>query len=124
MNPTAYFILRSVLNALALFILPGLLSGLQIDSYPSAFFAAILLGLINALIRPFLILITLPITLLTLGVFTLIINALLFWLVTWLIPGIQISSFWTAFWGAIFYSILTWLVSIALGPPSRISIDR
>lgn len=122
MSPTTYFILRSALNALALFILPGLISGLQIDSYPSALFAAILLGLINALIRPFLILITLPITVLTLGIFTLIINALLFWFVTWLVPGIQIGSFWTAFWSAFCYSILTSLVSLALGPPAQIRI--
>lgn len=107
-------LLRWALNAVALMLLPELISGLRIDSYAAALVTALLLGLVNALIRPILILITLPITLLTLGLFTLVINGVLFWAVSSLVGGVQVADFATAFWSALLYSLLTWLVSIAL----------
>ena len=76
--------------------------------------SALLLGFVNAIIRPVLVLVTLPITLLTLGLFTLVINALMFWAVSGLVAGFVVPDFWTAFWGALLYSLLTWLVSLAL----------
>lgn len=111
-------ILRWALNAVALLLLPELISGLRVDSYAAALIGALLLGLINALIRPLLILVTLPITLLSLGLFTLVINAFLFWAVAGLVGGVHVDGFWTAFWSALLYSLLTWLVSIALGDDS------
>lgn len=107
--------LRWFLNAVALLLLPELIDGLRVDSYAAALVSALLLGLANALIRPVLILITLPITLLTLGLFTLIINALLFWAVAGLVGGVHVADFATAFWGALLYSVLTALVNLALG---------
>jgi putative membrane protein len=107
-------ILRWALNAVALMLLPELISDLRVDSYSAALISALLLGLVNALIRPLLILVTLPITLLTLGLFTLVINGLLFWLVSRLVAGFHVPDFGTAFWGALVYSVLTWLVSLAL----------
>lgn len=107
--------LRWFLNAVALVLLPELIDGLRVDSYAAALVSALLLGLANALIRPVLILITLPITLLTLGLFTLIINALLFWAVAGLVGGVHVADFATAFWGALLYSVLTALVNLALG---------
>lgn len=127
MNPTLRLLLRWALNAVALLILPEIIAGITVQSYVSALAAALLLGLINALIRPILILITLPITLLTLGLFTLVINAFLFWGVSGLVGGIQVSDFWTAFWAALLYSLLTWLVNAALGDRDarvRIVVDR
>lgn len=106
--------LRWLLNAGALFVLPELVDGLRVGSYSAALVTALLLGLINTLIRPLLILITLPITLLTLGLFTLVINALLFWGVTGLVSGVHVADFWTAFWSALLYSLLTWIVNLAL----------
>lgn len=103
-----------LLNAVALLLLPEVITGLEVASYTAALVTALLLGLINALIRPILILITLPITLLTLGLFTLVINALLFWGVSALVSGVAVAGFWPAFWSALLYSILTWLVGIAL----------
>lgn len=108
-------ILRWALNAVALLLLPELIAGLRVDSYAAALVGALLLGLVNALIRPLLILITLPITLLTLGLFTLVINALLFWSVASLVGGVHVDGFWTAFWSALLYSLMTWLVNIAIG---------
>lgn len=127
MNPTLRLLLRWALNAVALLIIPEIISGITVESYLSALAAAVLLGLVNALIRPILVLITLPITLLTLGLFTLVINAFLFWGVSGLVGGVQVSDFWTAFWGALLYSVLTWIVNLAVGDPDRrvrIVVDR
>ncbi|MCB1956538.1 MAG: phage holin family protein [Rhodocyclaceae bacterium] len=113
-------LMRWALNALALMLIPEVLSGVQVDAYTSALAAALALGLINALIRPLLLLITLPITLLTLGFFALVINGLTFWMAGGLIQGLHIADFWTAFWAALIYSLLTSLVGLVLSdPPER-----
>ena len=119
MTPSLRLLLRWALSAVALLIIPEIVAGIAVESYVSALAAALLLGLINALIRPILILITLPITLLTLGLFTLVINALLFWGVSGLVGGLQVSDFGSAFWGALLYSVLTWLVNLTVGDPER-----
>ncbi len=106
--------LQWLLNAVALLLLPEVITGLRVDSYAAALVTALLLALINTLIRPILIFVTLPITLLTLGLFTLVINALLFWGVSALVSGVHVPDFWTAFWSALLYSVLTWFVGIAL----------
>lgn len=118
MDPRLKIAIQWLLNAVALMLLPEVIGGLEVESYTAALVTALLLGLINALIRPFLILVTLPITLLSLGLFTLVINALLFWGVASLVAGVHVSDFWTAFWSALLYSALTWLVSIALADPN------
>ncbi|GLT21894.1 MAG: phage holin family protein [Zoogloea sp.] len=107
-------ILRWVLNAVALMLIPEIISKVQVDSYAAALISAVLLGFVNAIIRPLLVLITLPITILTLGLFTLVINALMFWSVSGLVKGFVVPDFSTAFWGALAYSLLTWMVSLAL----------
>ena len=107
-------LLRWALNAVALMLIPELLSDIRVDGYMAALISALLLGFVNAIIRPLLVLVTLPITLLTLGLFTLVINALMFWAVSGLVAGFVVPDFWTAFWGALLYSLLTWLVSLAL----------
>lgn len=107
-------ILRWVLNAVALMLIPEIISNVQVDSYTAALISAVLLGFVNAIIRPLLVLITLPITILTLGLFTLVINALMFWSVSGLVKGFVVPDFSTAFWGALAYSLLTWMVSLAL----------
>lgn len=124
MDPRLRLALRWLLNAVALMLLPELISDLRVESYTAALLTALLLGLINALIRPILILVTLPITLLTLGLFTLVINALLFWGVAGLVSGVHVPDFWTAFWGALLYSLLTWLVDIALADDIGVTIRR
>ena len=123
MNTGGRLLLRWMLNAVALLLLPEVLGGLRVDSYTAALVTALLLALINALIRPILILITLPITILTIGLFTLIINAALFWAAATIVSGVHVADFWTAFWGALLYSLLTWLVNIALGDAGGSRID-
>lgn len=118
-------LLRWALNAVALMLVPELVSSIQVSSYTAALIAAIIIGLLNALVRPALILLTLPITALTLGFFILVINALLFWLASELVGGFQVDGFWPAMWGALVYSLLTWLVSLALGDKkNRIGVHK
>ena len=107
-------LLRWALNAVALMLVPEVLTEIRVDGYAAALISALLLGFVNAIIRPVLVLVTLPITILTLGLFTLVINALMFWAVSGLVAGFVVPDFWTAFWGALLYSLLTWLVSLAL----------
>jgi putative membrane protein len=80
----------------------------------TALIAALVLGLVNTLIRPLLVLLTLPVTLLSLGLFILVINAVLFWLVSTLIDGFEVAGFWSAFLAAILYSVISWALSSLL----------
>ncbi len=100
-----------LINTVALFALPHLLDSVQVDSFSTALLAAALLGLVNTLIRPFLILLTLPVTFLTLGLFIFVINGMMFWAVADLIRGFQVESFGSAIVAAIVYSIISWLLS-------------
>lgn len=104
-------ILRWMINALALLALPYVVSGIELKSFYIALIVAVVLGLLNAVVRPVLILLTLPVTLLTLGLFILVINALLFWFVGTFVEGFHVSGFWAAFFGAILYSLITWAVN-------------
>ena len=103
-----------LINALSLLAVPYVLPSVSGDSFYIALVTALVLGLVNTLIRPLLLLITLPITILTLGLFTLVINALLFWFVASFVDGFRVDGFWSAFWGAIVYSLISsvasWLV--------------
>ena len=112
-------LLRWALNAAALMLVPEVVSSIEVRSYTAALIAALLIGLMNALIRPVLLLLTLPVTVLTLGFFALVINAMLFWLVSELVTGFYVPGFWAALWGALLYSTLSWLVNVALNDKLR-----
>ena len=107
-------ILLWVLNAVALLAVAYLLPSIQIASFGSAMIAAVLLGLVNAVVRPVLILLTLPATLLTLGLFLFVINGLMFWLAGSMIDGFAVESFWSAFFGSLLYSLISWALSSLL----------
>lgn len=107
-------LLRWLISALALLALPYVISGIELKSFYIALIAAVLLGLVNAVIRPILILLTLPVTILTLGLFILVINALLFWFVGSFVEGFHVSGFWAGFFGAILYSLITWAANALL----------
>ena len=100
-----------LVNALALLALPYLFNSIQVDDFVTALVAALVLGLVNALIRPVLVLLTLPVTLLTLGLFLFVINALLFWLVAEIVKGFTVSGFMGALIGSILYSVITLITS-------------
>ena len=103
-----------LINAAALMAVAYLLPGIAVADFVTALVAALVLGLVNAVIRPILILLTLPVTLLTLGLFIFVINGLLFWFVGSFIAGFVVSGFWWGVFGAIAYSILSWALSALL----------
>jgi putative membrane protein len=100
-----------LINSVALFALPYVFPWVTVDTFWTALIAALVLGLINALIRPILVLLTLPVTILTLGLFIFVINGLLFWWVGSFIDGFHVSGFWSAMFGAIVYSIISWVLA-------------
>ena len=104
-------LLQWLANALALLALPYLFTTIKVDSFTTALIVAIVLGLINTLIRPLLVLLTLPVTILTLGLFIFVINGLLFWAVGSFMPGFHVGGFWAGVFGAIVYSVISWLLS-------------
>ncbi|MCC6610990.1 MAG: phage holin family protein [Burkholderiales bacterium] len=104
-------IISWIINAVALLLLPYVMPSIEVKNFYVALIVALILGFLNAIVRPVLVLLTLPITVLTLGVFILVINALLFWFVASFVKGFHVAGFWSAFWGAIVYSIISWAVS-------------
>ncbi len=106
-----FLLIRIFLNALAIMVVAYLVPGVTIQNFPYAFIAALILGIINALLRPVLIILSLPVNILTLGFLTFIINALMFWLAASLSPGFHVANFGAAFWGALVFWIVSWLTS-------------
>jgi len=96
-----------ILNAVALLAVAYLLPGITVASFGSAMWAALILGLVNMLVKPVLILLTLPITIVTLGLFLFVVNALLFWFVGSMLTGFKVNGFWWAVIGAIVYSLIS-----------------
>ena len=94
-------------NAMALLTVAYVLPGITVDGFTAAFVAALILGLINTLLRPLLILLTLPVTVVTLGLFILVINGLLFWFAGSVLKGFEVSGFWVGVLGALLYSIFS-----------------
>ncbi len=105
------FLGRVVINAIALFIVSYLNLGMRIPDLVTTLIAAVVLGLLNAIVRPILGFLSLPITILTLGLFALVLNAIMFWLMARLVPGIQLNSLLVA-WLA--YSIIAWIISLII----------
>jgi putative membrane protein len=104
-------ILVWLVNTAALIAVAYLMPWINVESFGTALIAALVLGLVNAIIRPILVLLTLPVTILTLGLFIFVINGLLFWGVSELIEGFQVTGFWAGFFGAIVFSVIAWLLS-------------
>jgi putative membrane protein len=97
-----------------------LLEGIHISGFFSAFFAAAALGILNALFRPILLILTLPINVLTLGLFTFIINALMLKMASGIIPGFEVHGFWTAVIGSLIISVISWLLNSFISDRGRV----
>ena len=108
-----------VINAVALLAVPYVMPGIKVADLTTALIAAVVLGLVNAVIRPILILLTLPATIITLGLFIFVINGLLFWFVGSYLQGFTVSGFWPGVFGAIVYSIVSWALASVLLPSQR-----
>ena len=107
-----FFIVRLIINMVAILIIAYLFPSLiWVDGFWTALVAAFLLGIVNAILRPILVLLTFPLTLLTLGLFLFVINGLMLGLVSTLIKGFQVNGFWAAVLGSILISIVSWILS-------------
>ena len=100
-----------LINAVALIAVAYLMPSISVSSFGAALVAALVLGLVNAVVRPVLVLLTLPVTLLTLGLFIFVINGLLFWMVGSWLEGFAVAGFWAGVFGAILFSLVSWLLS-------------
>ena len=107
--------LRWLLSAAALLFVAYVYSGVQVQSFPSALIAALVIGLFNAVLRPILVLLTLPATIVTVGLFLFVINALMFWSAAGVLDGFHVSGFGAALLGSLIYSVLGLLIDSALG---------
>jgi len=105
------FLLVWLINALALMAVAYLMPSVQVSTFGTALVAALILGLINAFVRPVLVLLTLPVTILTLGLFIFVLNGLLFWMVGSWLQGFAVAGFWAGVFGAILFSLISWLLS-------------
>jgi putative membrane protein len=110
------FLTRLLLNGVAILVAAWFVPGLSLSSPVAALLAGAILGFVNALVRPVLILVTLPFTLLTLGLFIFVVNALCLGLTAALVPGFDIASFWSALLGALVISIVSWILNGLLAP--------
>ena len=104
-------ILQWVINAAVLFLIAYLYPGVALTSYYSALATVLFLGLVNVFIRPVALFFTLPLNVITLGLFTFVVNGFMFWFVSSFVKGFEVHSLWTAIVGALLYSVATWLIS-------------
>ncbi len=116
------FVFRAVMAALGLWVATRWVSGIYIDSATTLVLAGLLLGIVNAVVRPLAVILTLPFTILTLGLFLLVVNAAMLGLVALLLPGFHISGFWAAFFAALIVSIMGWLGSLLIGSRARVEL--
>jgi putative membrane protein len=112
-------IIRTLITAAGLAIAAWLIPGIVIDGFGTLLLAALLMGIVNALIRPVVILLTLPLTLLTFGIFLLVINAAMFGLVAWMLDDFSVAGFFSALFGWIIVSLTGWVASWYIGPSGR-----
>ena len=116
------FLIRAVLVALGLWLASVSVNGVTIDTPATLLLAGILLGIVNSILRPIAILLTLPVTILTLGLFLLVINAGMVGVVAWLLPGMQVAGFWAAFWTALIVSAVSFIGSWFVGGKGKVEV--
>ena len=116
------FLLRAAIAALGLWVASEIFDGLVFESPAKLIVAALLLGVVNAFVRPLAFILTLPLTVLTLGLFLLVLNAGMVALVAWIVPGFEISGFWTAVGTALVVSLVSWAASSVIGSTGKIEI--
>ena len=116
------FVIRVLVNALALWLATEIVPGIETRSVTTLLVAAIVLGLVNAIVRPLLLILTLPLTLVTLGLFLFVLNALCLWLTSAIVPGFDVRGFWPAFGAALVVSALSWVVNGFVSDRGRVAI--
>jgi putative membrane protein len=110
-------------NTLSLWVADGLFDGIAFGTAQALFVSGLLLGLVNTFVKPLLVLLTLPLSVVTLGFFVLVINALMLLLVAWLVPGFLVAGFWSGFFVALFVSVFSFIVNTLIGY-NKVTIRR
>lgn len=105
-----WLVTAAALLVVAYYLVPGI----HLANFTTALFAAVAIGIVNLLVRPVVIILTLPVNIITLGLFTFVVNALMFWLAASFVPGFYVADFAAAFWGALCLSIVSWLLQVIL----------
>jgi putative membrane protein len=116
------FLIRAIIVALGLWLATAWVPGVTIDSPSTLILAGLLLGIVNSIVRPIAIVLTLPMTILTLGLFLLVINAGMVALVAWMLPGMHVAGFWAAFWTAVVVSLVSIVGSWFVGPKGKFEV--
>jgi putative membrane protein len=116
------FLLRTAISALALWVADEIFEAMRFDSATQLIVAAILLGIVNGLVRPAAFILTFPITVLTLGVFLLVLNAAMLGLVALIVPGFRLSGFWTAVGAALIVSLVSWAANSMIGSKGKVEV--
>jgi len=122
LNDIVKILIKWLVTSLALFAAAYLVSGVVIHEFWAGLAAAALLGIVNAFLKPILVVLTLPVTVFTLGLFLLVINALMLEFVAWAIEGFTVTDFWSAFMGALVISIVSWFVSMIVDPKAKVRV--
>jgi putative membrane protein len=117
-------VIRVLVNAGAIMLAAYLVPGLQVRSLATALIAGLVLGLVNAIVRPVLVILTLPLTLVTLGLFLLVLNAFCLWLTSVFVPGFTVDGFWAAFLGALIVSLVSWILTAFVSDSGRVAYYR
>jgi len=117
-------VIRVIVNAAAILLAASWVPGVSVRSWTSALIAGLVLAVINAIVRPVLVLLTLPITLVTLGLFLFVLNAFCFWLASVFVPGLTVHGFWPAFLGGVIVSVVSWITTAFLSDRGRVQYYR
>ena len=115
-------LIRWLILTVAILSAAYLLDGMEVRGFTSAFFAAAVLGILNAILRPILIILTLPLNILSLGLFTFVINAFLLKMASGVIPGFEVHGFWPALFGSLIISLVSWLLSSLINDRGRVEV--
>jgi putative membrane protein len=116
------FLLRVVVNIVAIVLAAKIVRGIELDGALSAVAAGLLLGVVNAVVRPVLLVLTFPITLVTLGLFLLVLNGICLWLVAAVVKGFTVAGFWPAVLGALVVSIVSWVVTVLVSDSGKLVV--
>ncbi len=109
------FLIMIIVNSLALLVVAKLFKGIEVKGAGSLLVSALLIGIVNAFIEPIILILTLPINIITLGILTFFINGFLFYMVSKIVKGFEIKSYWNAFWGALVFSIVSIILNMMIG---------
>jgi len=117
-------VIRWLVSAAALYLTSLIVRGIEIQGIVPLLFAAVTIGVLNAVVRPFVLLLTLPLTILTLGLFTLVVNAMMLWMAAKVVIGFNVHGFWSALGGWLLMSFFTFVINVLIGETGRIEIVR